>query len=1018
MRKLKLFVISFLVILLASSFVPAQTPTGKFVGKVVDDQGNGLPGVTVEAISPKLVGKAVTVSDANGAYRLLALPSGVYEITFTLQGFKKIIRKDVILQLQQTIVLDVTMEPAAVEESVTVIGMSPLIDVKSTVRGMTMTKEVFSSLPKGRDFDSLITAIPGVSYEPMLAGTSVDGASGLENMYYVDGAEINNLLTGSRAQAAAFEFVDEVQVRASGYQAEYGGSLGGVISVITRSGGNAFHGEVMGYYSGAPLRTEYRDVLTLDYTNSKIAKYYKYNEYYGVNHDNRYEVGFNLGGYILRDKLWFFASFLPVFYNNTRDVTYLTKSGAPGPERSWKRTENYWNWNAKLTAQLFGKLRLSASVVNNFNKYKGDLNNAYGGNPDPFYSYDLYGFSYPNFSGAIVADLTLGNNFLASLRGGYFMNNRTNQLLVPPDEPCFQFMTEAPGGYFNTTNIGLAGIPEEYQRGTGWYNFPRANSQVNNAWKDERYNISGDLTYFLNAAGEHAFKAGVMWVRTVQDHDYLAKNPVLFFAWDRDMIAYGVNYGRGKYGYYGVRGNDVTGPFGQLYKAHSNRWSLYIQDSWTLAGRLTLNLGLRAESEYLPPGYTQDPQWMNATPISWSFGDKLAPRFGAVWDVMGDSTLKVFGSLAWYYDVMKLNMAVGSYGGDKWKSTYYALDDYRWPLIGVNNYFPGRLLFTGNPEGTLDFRAPSYDSTDPDMKPMTMREISLGGEYRIRENLALSVRGVYKHLVWAYEDIGILLPDGEHYFITNPGGPFITEKYAMARAAGLIPEKAPNCPKAKRDYWGFNIALDKRFSNNWQGGLSFTYSSLTGNYNGLVSGDEYGRQSPNTERYFDLWYLAFDYNLNPLDGALPGDRPLYFKLYGSYTFNFGLTAGIILNAMSGIPTSTEWALDVQGYLPYNRNDLGRTPFLWYSNFYLAYDFKIKGNTKFQINVNVDNLFDIKTAQRIYAIYNRGAVAVSDAVLAGGAWDINDYHPVLDPQFKKERDFYGPLTVRLGFAFSF
>jgi hypothetical protein len=1022
MRKLKTLILGLVMIFVASSFALAQgagAPTGKFEGRITDNQGVALPGVTIEATSPKLVGKAVTVSDANGAYRLLALPSGVYEITFTLEGFKKLVRKDVVMQLQQTIILNVTMELAAIEETVTVVGMSPLIDVKSTVKGMTITKEVFNSLPKGRNFDSLITAIPGVSNEPMIGGTSVDGASGLENMYYVDGADITNLVTGTRAQSAAFEFVDEVQVRASGYQAEYGGSLGGVVSVITRSGGNAFHGEVLGYWSGASLRGKQRDILAQDWQDQNVAVYYPYNTYYGVDHDNRYEVGGSLGGYIWRDHLWFFGSFLPVFYNNTRDVTYVPRDMA---QRSWKRTETSWNWNAKLTAQLFGKLRLSASVVNNFYKYKGDLSTGMTDSPDPAISYDDYGFSYPNISGAVTADLTIGNNFLTSIRGGYFRTDRNAQLVRPPDEPCFQFLTEQPMGYTQTTNIGLLDVPVAYQRPTGYRNYARGNAFAVQKNLNEKYSVAADFTYFLNAAGEHAFKAGAAWVRQGQFYDETAPNPVLFIAWNRDLIAYGTNYGRGKYGYYAARGNEATGPYGSFYKAFSNRWAIYLQDSWTISNRVTLNLGVRTESEYIPSYATGNPVWENVIPLKFDFGEKLAPRIGVVWDVYGDSSLKLFASVGWYYDVMKLQMAADSYGGFKWKSVYYALDTYEWDKLGVGGNFPGRLLYTPSPDGTLDFRAPSFESTDPDVKPMSQREISLGGEYKLREDLSLSVRGVYKHLLWAIEDMGVLLPaSGESYFTSNPGGAFINKMYDEAKAADLMPANAPYLPKAKREYYAINIALDKRFSNNWQGGMSLTYSRLTGNYSGLASGDESqggtGRSQPNIERYFDLWYLARDIKLNPYDGALPGDRPLYFKFYGSYTFKFGLTAGLIINAMSGIPTSTELEA-TSGWLPYNRNDLGRSPFLWFTNLYLAYDIKIKGNTKFQINCNVDNLFDVATAQRKYSlIFLDGGVAPED-VLATGNWDPYDYDPTPDPRYNMKMNFYPPIQVRLGVNFSF
>lgn len=1008
---MKRFLVIGLVLLFAGSLALAQAPpSGRFQGKVTDDQGNALPGVAVEATSPRLVGKAATVTDAEGVFRLFALPSGLYELSFTLPGFKALVRQDVILQLGQTIVINATLEPSAIEESITVIGQSPLIDVKSTVRGMTLTKDTFEALPRGRNFDTLITTIPGVSNEYMLAGTSVDGASGLENMYYVDGADVTHIVTGRAGQSAAFEFVDEVQVRASGYQAEFGGSLGGVISVISRSGGNTFDGEIVGYFSGANLRDRYRDVLSLDLADTSKAVYYPYTFLTGVNNDKRFEFGGSLGGYIVKDRLWFFGSFLPVLYRNNRTVSHST-----GVERTWARDQREWNFSFKLTSQIFNKLRLSASVVNNFYQYKGDLAGRTS-NPNPAISYDAFGFSYPNMSAAATADYSLSNKVLLSVRGGYFKTDQNNQLVQPPDEPCFQFLTEAPGGYFHTSNVGLLDVPEAYQRPTGYQNYSRGNAYVRNRSINEKYSVAADLNYFVSLAGEHSWKVGGQWVRQGQDFDASARNPILFFAWDRDFIAYGTNYGRGTYGYYGVRGNDITGPFGNFYKAYSNRWAFYIQDSWTINPRLTLNFGLRTEREYIPSYATGNPEFEALKPIVFGFDKKFAPRLGLVYDVFGDSSLKLFGSVGWFYDVMKLEMAVGSYGGFKWKSTYYTLDTYEWDKIGVDGYFPGDLLLPA--PHYLDFRAPSFDTTDPDMKPMGMREISIGGERKLSDDLALSVRLVNKELLWAIEDIGVLMPDGEHYYTANPGGPYINAKYAEARTAGLIPANAPDCPKAKRQYYGVNIAFDKRFSHNWLGGISYTWSRLTGNYSGLASGDEYGRASPNVERYFDLWYLAFDVNMDPLDGPLPGDRPHYFKLYGSYVTPFGLTAGLVVNAMSGIVNSTEWAMDVQGYLPYNRNDLGRAPFLWFTNAYLAYEFNLGGRARLQLNLNIDNLFNIQTAQRLYMKYNMGAVAVSDQTIADGGWDIDDYNPVKDPRFNQKMDFYGPLTARVGFRLMF
>ncbi len=682
MSTVKRFTLLAISLLLCAGLLTAQQTTAKIFGTVQLEDGSLVPGVSVDATSPKLVGKATSVTDENGSFRLFNLQPGIYKVVFSLQGFQTVVRENVQLGLEQTLNLKITMKLGDLTEAITITGQVAQIDVKSTAKGMTLTKEVFQTLPKGRNFDSLVSAIPGVSTENLAAGgTSVDGASGLENMYYIDGADTTNIKNGSGGQSVSFDFVDEVQVKASGYAAEFGGSLGGVINVITRSGGNAFHGEVVGYYSGSALRGKDRDVLDLDLNDTSKAVYFPYTTYYGVEDDSRFEGGVNLGGYIFKDKLWFFGSIIPSYFTRTRTTTYPS-----GDVRDWKRTENQMNYSLKLTAQPFKNLRLGASMVNNFYKYKGDLSNFYG-NANPTTSYDDYGFSYPNTSASFNADLTLGNNFMATLRGGYFKTNENGQL-VQPTEPCFQFITEAPGGYFRTTNIGLLDVPAAYQRASGFYNYNRANANVTRKSINEKYSLSADLTYFMNLGGEHSWKAGFSWARRGQDVDNTAFGPILFFGWDRDMIAYGTNYGRGKYGYYGVRNNDVTGPFGDFYKAFGNMYSVYIQDSWTIANRLTLNFGVRAESEVIP-SYTTDPEFANRDAIKFGFGEKLAPRLGFVWDVKGDSSTKVFGSYGLFYDVMKLEMAAGSYGGTKWKSTYYTLDTYEWDKIGVNGYFPG-----------------------------------------------------------------------------------------------------------------------------------------------------------------------------------------------------------------------------------------------------------------------------------------------------------------------------------------
>jgi len=1014
--KFRNYFFALLALIFLVGSLTAQAPTGKITGTVTDDEGVPLPGVTVDADSPTLVGKASAVTDVNGVFRLFGLPSGRYTLTFTLEGFNTVIREDIIVRVEQTIRVTIQMTPGAIEEQITVVGQSPLVDVKSTTKGMTLTREMFEMLPRGRNFDTLVTAVPGVNQEPYLGGLSVDGASGAENMYYIDGMDITNMDQGDRDQSAAFEFVDEVQIVASGYQAEFGGSMGGVVNVITRAGGNEFHGELISYYSGSKLNGKERDTLRLNPENENIAEYINYQDEYGKDKIDRWEVGFNLGGYLIKDRLWFFGSFLPVFRNTERHVEWVPAGTAPPSDH--KREQTWWNGHFKLTAQPMKDLRLAASFVNNFYKYRGDLPSRYGtGNPD--YTYADTGFDYPNYSGTVSADYTVGSNLFFSLRGGYFFKNQTNQQILPPETPRWRFLKEAPG-YAYTNNLMFPEIPAELRHGNNWYNIGYDAMFETKKNIRNRMAVNFDTTLYMYLGGEHAWKAGVQWVRIEEDIDNTINQIYVMLGWDRSFVHLDTGETvRGKYGYYAVRGGE-SGPYGTFANPNSHRWALYLQDSWTPSfsdNKLTLNFGVRAEKEDIP-SFSDLPEYQYP-PVQFDFTDKIAPRLGFIYDVFGDATTKIFGSYGWYYDVMKLDMAVGSYGGFKWISDYYTLDDYDYRKITKAN--PGG---AGTYIRSYNWREPSFDSTDPDLLPTLQTELTFGLERQLIENLSASVRVVYKHLVRTIEDVGVLTPQGESYYTANPGFGYTRP----VSQGGLFDDKYPPTPKAKRNYWGINIALDKRFSDNWLGGFSYTWSQLTGNYAGLASSDEWGRNDPNVERYWDLWWHMWDKNMNEITGKLNTDRPHQIKAYASYAFPFGLTLGAVVNATSGIPVTRELHTGLEGYYPDGRLTDGRSPFLWFGDMYAEYNLKVTDRYRIQLNVNVDNVFDVSTARRIYSKLNQTSTVLTDEErLAGWTYDptahtvttINrtlTYIP--DPRFGMEMAFYPPRSARIGLKFIF
>jgi hypothetical protein len=345
------------------------------------------------------------------------------------------------------------------------------------------------------------------------------------------------------------------------------------------------------------------------------------------------------------------------------------------------------------------------------------------------------------------------------------------------------------------------------------------------------------------------------------------------------------------------------------------------------------------------------------------------------------------------------------------KAAFYTLDTYEWDKIGKSGCYPGTLM------RIIDYSSVTLDIVDPVLKPMSQREISLGVEKKLMENISATVRLVQKHLRYAVEDVGVITGADIIYYMANPG-------YGYSRSTtdgGKFDAKYPACPKAKREYWGLNFSLDKRLSGRWLGGFSYTWSRLTGNYSGLASSDEVtwvgARNSPNVEANFDTWYYAYDKNLNPIDGPLATDRPHVFKLYGAYTFPFRLTVGALVNAMSGTPTTEYWHLE-SPFMPYNRGNLGRTPFLWFANLYAEYSLRL-GKTSLSFNVNVDNVFNVATTVGYYPYRDRYTLAVTEDQILSKNWQLETTQGyVPSSAFMKPAGFYPPISARLGVRMSF
>jgi hypothetical protein len=392
--------------------------------------------------------------------------------------------------------------------------------------------------------------------------------------------------------------------------------------------------------------------------------------------------------------------------------------------------------------------------------------------------------------------------------------------------------------------------------------------------------------------------------------------------------------------------------FGTGGNVTSFNHGLFAQDAWTIGHGVTINAGLRFDKEYLPASTNAG---LATNPINFGWGDKVAPRIGAAWDVFKDGRMKVFGSYGKFFDIMKLNVAISSFGGQFWNTCTYALDteniaSIKPALDSAGRYCVGSVS-TGAvwPGGTtpagltflenVNFRTfPTTCSTcsltstgvTPGLKPYEQHESVFGVDYQLRKNLAFEARWDRRRLDHVIEDSSIICTVGdcagsETFVVGNPGQG--TEKSFNSFYNFLYPSPpnppAPacsgtSCPiqaiiPAARSYDGVEFRLTKTHSDHWFGMFSYTYSKLRGNYTGLTSSDisdgqSGGRSSPNNSRAFDEPYFSYNADGGSSSGLLPTDRPNTFKGYAYYELGwmkkFTTDFGIFQYLYSGSPITS------------------------------------------------------------------------------------------------------------------
>ncbi len=1018
--------------LFAGSTFAQTTTTGSIEGVVTDSTGAAVPGVTVTAIRQ---GGRTTNATTNeeGLFRLSNIEPGIYTVSIeAAKGFAKFEQAEVPVNLSRTSSLNIQLRPQGAAETVTVTaGAGGGIDVTQNTTGTSVSTEQFSNFPTQRTIQSLYTIAPTVTRSGLRDSSgrerdpSVGGSSGPENNYILDGVTVTDPAFGGSGANLPFEFVQELEIKTGAYGADIGKSTGGVFNVITKSGTNEFHGDAFAYFVAKGFVREVKSDA-LPFTGAAANGY------------SEVDAGFDIGGPIVKDKLWFFGAFNPQYRKNF----FLTQTFLQEVEN--KVTTPFYA--GKITWALNQNHTFTFSTFGDFTKQEGHLFgfSGFGANLASFrgetqtggsnYAFRLNSTFSPNFIGEFSAGLhfqrantipeldeTLVTDRFAVLRNG---------AILPVTE----------------TTVVSGGLRLAFVEGTGGTvqrNFVRSGFGLKSFQDRDRIEFAARLQ---NIWRSHTFKYGVEWNQNKYRIDTISTGPNLNFgdpvnhpagpnrienrfavcartststitcpsASRTANVALLIAAGQAPTGVTtavtGAVSINPTNPFLLLDVVRARDFSLntkgdftdtgtqsfYFQDDWKATRNLQVNLGLRWDFQQAYSAGGETYLTLN------DFVSNTQPRLGLTWDFTGEGRGKVFANFARYLETpIPLDINVRASGNE-------IQNDFNSNVSRLNGAAGATVTV---PFGNLGNHATPFDTG---LKPQTVNEWTAGLEWgpASMRDLTFGVRGIYRAQDEVIEDGSF--DDGTTYFLFNPGrrgtGNFTTTE-DLACNDPLIGCFGP----ARRYYRALELTATKRFSNNYQFIASYVYSSLIGNYEGLFRNDN-GQSDPNITSLFDLVSL-----LNGLYGRLPNDRPHQFKFDGSYQWPFKLMTSGSFRAQSGVPFN---ALvphplygDNEGFCipglscvprgtainPFTGSN--RTPTTWNLDLGAYYPISVGEGKQIRLQVDWFNVFNQQKAIKDDETFliNSGAPGIT---------------PVPNPFYGTGSIFQFPSAVRLGVKFQF
>src|SRR5215510_9593944 len=703
---------SVILLLLAPGVFGQTATTGTIEGLVTDTAGAVVPGATVRVSSSNLIRAQTATSDSQGRYRLANLSPGKYTVTVeAVSGFAKFEQADVEVNLSKTSTLDVRLRPQGASATVEVTAGATGVDLSNNTTGTNVTTEQFSNFPTQRTVQSLYTIAPTVARSGLRDASgrdrdpSVGGSSGPENNFILDGVTTTDPAFGGSGANLPFEFIQEVEIKTGAYGAEYGKTTGGIFNVITKSGGNEFHGD--GFFYGNPQKFV-RETKNFSFTGA------------APNGFSELDAGFDLGGPIKKDKLWFFGSFNP----QRRENHLLTQTLRQNVSN--KVTTPFYA--GKVTYGVSQKHILTVSTFGDFTNQEGflqtglpadrDGRNGFGSDPNSFlgrietgghnYAVRMNSTFSPNFIGEfafgahIQRSNTIPDKSVANIAQvtDNFAVVRTNNTVAPVTTTTTSFIDDAGRNFGFISFVNSPG-------GTLQRNFIRQGFGLVSNQDRNRFEFSARMQ---NNLGRNTFKYGFEYSRNIYNINTVSSGPAQTFGNPQNLFfrggagnnqvtgfrvtnSFGVCTTRGaqivcpdsssaaraaliaaQAGFAGAIEAPITADearnnpflilastrvrdFKNIADTHTNVESFYLQNEFKLTRNLQLNGGVRFDYQQ---GYGNE--GAGYIKLNQTFRN-MQPRVGAIWDFTGGGRGKVFANYAKYLETpipLDINVRAGS----------------------------------------------------------------------------------------------------------------------------------------------------------------------------------------------------------------------------------------------------------------------------------------------------------------------------------------------------------------------